>query len=791
MEHTIPKAFFAYPSSLPTLREPIQDAVRDLNAGKRINIKTWEKCSISGKFVINAICDAIDEADLFFADLTGLNANVMFELGYAIARNKRIWLIIDKTYTEEKQMFDQLKVLTTVGHLHCCNSQDIVKGLSNENFFSDMENTIYRSAIEPNLKPGGDQKVFYLKSKHENQTSMRVSNLLQKKLPNKIILDDPRETPVQALTWYGIRVFSCKGLICHFTNPKREGAYLQTARQALVCGMAYGAGVPLLMLAEGDFLSPIDYREHLNHYNTARDAIAYLEEWLPPIEQSLASKQGKTAVRPSPARLEIDLRSLSFGESIAESEVDSLISEYFVPTAAYNDALRGTQRVFVGRKGSGKTANLIKLENELSKSKQNLVCVMKPPTYQMQGIVDLLKRYQHRNVKGYAIETLWKYLLLSEIANVAGNLENPPISPVDTVQKNFFDFIERNKKVIRGDFSTRLETCMQNLEQAIEKSDNENSYLPVSEALHSGILKQLRIEIGKFLSNKQRVVILIDNLDQAWEQQNDIEVLSEILWGLLEVAQKLPLELGKQDNRRQSIQLNLAIFLRSDIFYKIRKVSREPDKMPYSLLRWDDTELLCRIIEKRFISSFDTHVDSAVLWEQYFCPTVNGIPTREYITRTVLKRPRDIIHFVSEAVTTAINRGHSQIEEEDIKAAENQYSQYVFKRVDLENTLTDISLEDVVFGFAGRSVTLGKSEVVEVLKLEGVSEEKMETVIDYLHDLTFLGIEVEEDDFVFFNTPEEFRKKQKLAKRFAQRKGTEERFQIHKAFQAYLETEDV
>ena len=116
------------------------------------------------------------------------------------------------------------------------------------------------------------------------------------------------------------------------------------------------------------------------------------------------------------------------------------------------------------------------------------------------------------------------------------------------------------------------------------------SSLSVSETLHSGILRQLRFELGKFLSKKQRVAILVDNLDQAWERQNDIEALSEILWGLLEVAKQLPAELQKQDSRRQSIQLSLAIFLRSDIFYRIREVAREPDKMPYSLLNWDDTE---------------------------------------------------------------------------------------------------------------------------------------------------------------------------------------------------------
>lgn len=788
MPDTILKAFFAYPSSGKTLKEAIQEAVPILNKSRLVNIKRWEEYSIGGNFIINTICDSIDEAELFLADLTGLNPNVMFELGYAIAHNKRIWLIFDDTYKDAKKMFDQLRVLTTVGYIRCCNSDDIIKGFYKEKPFESTKDTIFRNEIERSLEERGSPRIFHLKRKYEDQPAVRVSNLLQKKFPKRLTIDDPRESTVQSLAWYGSNVFNCSGVVCHFMSPNREGGYIQTARHALVCGMAYGWKKPLLMLAEDDFWAPIDYRDRLRHYKTAAEALRYLEEWLPPVEQALKSRQEATEVQYA-AKLAIDLRSLSFGDSIAENEEENLVTKYFIPTVAYDDAVRGNQTVFVGRKGSGKTANLIKLKDELSRRKQNLVCVIKPPSYQMQGIVDLLRQYQRRNLKGYAIETLWKFLLLSEIANTADNLENPPVGPIDAITQNFFNFVERNEKIIRPDFSTRLETCTQNLEQSIEKSNNENSYLPVSEALHSGILKQLRVELGKFLSKKQRVVILVDNLDQAWEQQNDIEALSEILWSLLEVAQKLPTELGKQNNRRQSIQLNLAIFLRSDIFYRIRRVSRERDKMPYSLLRWDDTESLCRIIEERFISSFETSLEASALWQQYFCPTINGTSAREYITETILKRPRDIIFFVNEAVKTAINRRHTRIEEEDILTAEKQYSRYVFESVEAENTLTDISLENVIFAFAGMPVTLPKSEVVEVLKSAEVSEEKIETMIDFLHDLTFLGLEIEESHFVFSDTPENSRKNKIVAQRFAKNKEREERFQIHRAFQAYLEVE--
>lgn len=153
MANAIPKAFFAYPSQSP-LREAIQQAVRDLSARRQVSIQTWEEFQSVGQVIISTICDAIDRAQLFFADLTGLNPNVMFELGYAIARDKRIWLIFDDTYTSEKSMFDQLKVLTTVGHVRCCNSEDIVSGFYKDNPIAEIEKTIFRTEIEPILTPG-------------------------------------------------------------------------------------------------------------------------------------------------------------------------------------------------------------------------------------------------------------------------------------------------------------------------------------------------------------------------------------------------------------------------------------------------------------------------------------------------------------------------------------------------------------------------------------------------------------------------------------------------------------
>lgn len=124
--HGVPQAFFAYPFEPYALSETIKQAARDINKTKTVNVRTWEDMSISGKSVIREICREINSAQVFCADITGLNPNVMFELGYAIARDKRIWLVFDTSFTELRKQFDQFQILTTTGYSKYTNSDDIV-----------------------------------------------------------------------------------------------------------------------------------------------------------------------------------------------------------------------------------------------------------------------------------------------------------------------------------------------------------------------------------------------------------------------------------------------------------------------------------------------------------------------------------------------------------------------------------------------------------------------------------------------------------------------------------------
>jgi len=98
-----PSCFVAYPSKPASLAETIEAFIQTIKEAGVLSIEGWKSTSVSGKFVMLTICEAIDRADLFICDLTHLNHNVLFELGYAIAKNKRIWVLLNPSI-EKSQM---------------------------------------------------------------------------------------------------------------------------------------------------------------------------------------------------------------------------------------------------------------------------------------------------------------------------------------------------------------------------------------------------------------------------------------------------------------------------------------------------------------------------------------------------------------------------------------------------------------------------------------------------------------------------------------------------------------
>jgi len=306
--------------------------------------------------------------------------------------------------------------------------------------------------------------------------------------------------------------------------------------------------------------------------------------------------------------------------------------------------------------------------------------------------------------------------------------------------------------------------------------------------LHDKVIARLRSILGKVLQKKNKVAILVDNLDKAWNQRADLSTLCDLLFGLLGVSRRVSRDFERSDHWRRPVNLSLIIFLRSDIFAQVIKSARERDKISYSRIAWDDREVLLRVLEERFLASSSTLAKPNEVWSRYFCVSVKGIPTGEYLTKCILPRPRDLIYLSKTAIAQAVNRRHTRVEEKDILEAQKKYSQYALDSIVVENSIQVEALEALLYEFVGAAEMINRDDILKAMSVCGIPMDKLDEIIELLCDLTFLGREAESGRFEFLYNEEDKGKLQVMARKTAEaRPDKSERFRINEAFHAYLE----
>jgi hypothetical protein len=791
--------FFAYSSVPPSCGDAIESAVQQINISRECEIRTWKSMNVGGREVVHEICNSIDQSDFFCADITGLSPNVLFELGYAIAKNKRIWLLADTSFPNTKQQIQSMSMLTTIGHDTYTNAAHIINAFYNRVPHKTLEASFWKEEVEPTLESAPVGTLLHLKPLVDDQAALVISQAI-KLSKVRCVIDDPRETQSQTLSWYGQQLYRAAGLLCHFTGPSRTGAIAHNARLSLVCGVAHGLGKSLLMLTEENFLAPFDYRVLLHHYHTSQDAQAVVSKWIPNIQKESANLtlefRSEKEIHEFQKGLS-DLQELKFGEYMAENE--PLLDRYFVETPEYDEAKNGTNHTFVGRKGTGKTANLLRLAADLKRDPNNLVVIINPEGYQMDGLVRVLKKYVETGDKSFVVETLWKFLLYTELANeVCEELEASLAhgEKLSAQQQELLEVLGSPESDFRQEFAIRLERTVQKILAAQHSDSVEAQRYAIGQSLHKEILSKLKRILPSLLVDRS-VAILVDNLDKAWdpfvEGEAELQSICKILLGLLTSVRNLDIDFDKGTKdwrRKRGLKTSIAAFLRADIYHKVLEVAPEPDKMQPVKLRWNDLELLGRVIEERMLSSIGkswTTVTVNAVWTKFFPSDVNGIPTKDYILHSTLPRPRDVICMVKFAVGNAIKRKRQKVWPVDLVDANRQYSEFA---------ISTISAEYPHFGDKLQYEFMGSEEIMnhETLTARivrcgcGGNEVNTAAVIENLISLSFLGVETAKDVFRFAEDPEQYKKLEALAGNYTRAIPNQpKRYSIHKAFQPHLE----
>ncbi len=789
---SLPTCFFAYPSKPDSLAETVELAINQINGTSTAQVVSWKNLTVGGKLVITEICKTITNCDVFLCDLTHLNHNVLFEFGYALALGKRTCLFLDTSIERSKTDFDRFN-LSTVGYVTYRNSHDITNGFFREDPCSDIGHSLYKEIIESALRnTQWTTGILYLKSPIDTDASIVLSRQMQAS-SMRLTIDDPQEVRMRNFSWYVTESHQAFTTIGHLLSQEQSGWKLHNAKVSFVSGISYGLGKSILMLAQEPYESPIDYRELLIPHSTAKACEDATKNWLAQVEQDYQNRITVPEKMRENARARTVLSQIQMGDFVAEQESDEL-SGYFVHTPAYDEAFNSRYIIFLGRKGAGKSAILFKLKSEVSADIRNHVCVIKPVAYELSGIQRMLKQSLHFSERGYLIESFWKFLLYTELARSVYDMlsAKPLYYEMSEKETKLTELVELYKELVLPEFSIRLENIIAQLHNINSNGSASQQRVRISELLHNQIIWRFGKALGSYFADKNNVFILIDNLDKTWKQDDDIEITSELLLGLLSVSHRINEELNKSAGRRESVDIALVVFLRSDIFSHILKYARERDKIRYYRIIWDDPELLLRVIEDRILSSLEQTYDKEGLWSTFFCSDVEGKDTRRFILDSILLRPRDIIFLVKTALTNAVSRGHTKIDEGDLIDAQKRYSQYALDSLIVENGIAVEDFERLLYEFVGLPEVITTKQIVEAVRASNIEGANPDNIIQMLCERSFLGREVKKDLYRFQYSFADNEKLEVMARKTAESRGTEERrFRIGKPFHPFLETERI
>jgi len=776
--------FFAYPS-IPSISEVVKEAIKSINGSGVIEILSWEELQISGLTIINEICDKIQNTDIFLADLTYLNPNVLFELGYAIARNRKIIVFLDPSIEKSKNDFERFN-LSTLGYIPYNNSNAMIDGFFNEEPYSNLEKTVLNEIDLSYIDK--TNSILYLKSLIDTQASIKLSQKIEKSKIKPLITDDPQEVRMQMHKWYIENVYKSFAVVGHLISEEQSGKELHNAKVSFACGLAYGFNKKLIMLAHEPYKTPLDYRHILYRHKTAAELEKSFDLWIKETELIYIEDQKKSATYVEHVKAIDDLKSIDLGEYLAEQEAEK-IPDYFVETAAYREALKSRYTIFIGRKGSGKSAILFELEYELAQDARTHTCIIKPISYELSGLIAILKAIEGTAEKGYLIETLWKYLIYTEIARSIYDIliNKPEYYEMNNHEKGLMELINSNEDIFLDEFSIRLEYVLERLAKVDVNSRGSSQRIRVSEILHDELIAKLRDSLFAYFQHKNKVVVLIDNLDKTWKHGDDIPYLSQFLLGLLSVANRIADDFRFKEQKHKATLFSIVIFLRTDIFTFIYREARERDKIKYYNISWEDPELLCQVIEARFKVSTGIQ-DSSLIWDKYFCKYVQGIKTKDFIIANILPRPRDILFYIKCVLSNAITRKHDLILENDVIDGLERYSQHAIDSLIVENGISIEDFEHLMYEFAGRNHIITKSEIDEIVSKVMVKDLTPDYLIDLLCERCFLGRQIDDTDYRYQINHLDKEKIVALENKYLEKNKNKERtFEINRAYRTYLE----
>ena len=721
-------AFVAYPSRPEEVGRCINNVAQRL-AG-RLNMATWEQNDIAGRPLVAPIFEGITQNDLLIADITSLNFNVTYEIGYAIGVRKRAFLIKHAEINEGVAEARKVGIFDTLGYETYRDADELLLKLSQPVDLSALSVTRIVDSKAP---------LYVLETPVRTEGLGHIIARVKKARVNYRSFTPSEHSRLAAVEAVQ-HVANSFGVLIPLLPGTFKDSQIHNIRAAFVAGLAHGMQKITLMLQSGDEPVPLDVRDFVKSWRHPNEIDDHVEMLAKDIFEQLQTADSlelpETALLPS----------LSFGDPMAENEFQTLGS-YFLETDQYQRTLRGEVNLVVGRKGTGKTALFSQVRNRLRQVRQNIIVDLKPEGYQLLKLKEEVLRYLGQGARHHLVTAFWEYLLYLEVCYKVlekdrdRHLRDHRLTiPYRELWASYYRQSERSQ----GDFSERLHALSNRISTAYlsKHGTTEGVRLTsgeVTELVHRYDVTALKQELSRYLSFKAGVWILFDNLDRGWPAHGLTEDDILVVRTLIDASRKV-----QRAMQRDGHDFHCVIFLRNDVYQLLMDESSDFGKEMRASLDWSDSDQLRELVRMRLASNEAIPVDVEFdpVWREICVSHIDGTESSQYLIERCLMRPRNLLKIIGHCRGSAVNLHHTQIEEEDIRKGLTTYSTDLLIEIDQELTDIDSRAAGLIYVFLNEQSALSRDDLEVLIDIKRVSSEHVDRIIEFLIYYGFLGIRI-------------------------------------------------
>lgn len=719
--------FVAYPASVNMIVDTIRGATQQCDNPR---LTTWEELDVPGRFISSEIVNKIDQCDLLIADISRLNFNVTYEIGYAIGKGKRVLLIKNRAVHVAAPSVNDVGIFDTIGYKEYSTSAELSNYLKNSCDARPIHVTETRNEKSPIYLVQPKTKTDY--------DGMIVSDVKKSRLYFRSF--DASEASRLAGPEAVHNVAESYGVVLHFLPEEHVDAPIHNMRSAFVAGLADGMGKRRVYIQTGETPVPIDYRDFVTQCrfpNEFKEAITELAERV--YDDRSSTNILSTIVEGSL------IETINLGASAAENEITTL-GEYYLEIDAYRRAIRKEVRLVTGRKGSGKTAIFFIVRDQVRQHRQNVVVDLKPEGYQLMKLKDAVTGLLSTGTVEHTITAFWEYLLWLEVCykllekdQELHKRDHRLFEPYQKLKANYLSDTYSSK----GDFAERLKALLRDIVSTVNERYSGQSAIELStpeitELVYRHNFLSLKDKIINYLGFKNELWLLFDNIDKGWATHGVNPEDLVILRSLMEATRKI-----ERDLTKQNVEAHTLVFLRNDVFEHLVDETSDRGKETRANVDWSDSDLLKEMLRRRLVRALPEDKQDTTftdLWSHLCVPLVDGEDSAEYLIKRSLMRPRSLLDLIGHCRGYAINLGHNKIEKEDIAKGCDAFSNDLLSELDLEIRDVFPSAEHLLYAFIGAKHHLTRTELETILKDHGIFNEQLQEVIRILLWFGFIGM---------------------------------------------------